>query len=265
MLRKLMMALGLLLAPALMLNAAPASASDGPFPALMNSIFGSHQAQPRHAPRNHYRQAAPLPRHHGRGYRSPLPHPHANYRHHHGQRHHYRQPQHHQRRAQTHRAPAHHARPMRNPDAFNPKYRPQVVRYSTKHKPGTIIIDSGNKFLYLVMADGKARRYGVGVGRPGFQWYGSHRISRKAKWPSWTPPASMRKRQPWLPAHMKGGPDNPMGARALYLGDTLYRIHGSNEPWSIGMEISSGCIRMRNEDVIDLYERVKVGAKVVVI
>lgn len=259
MLRRFLLALGLLVAPALMLSAAPASASDGPFPALMNSIFGHQHARPGHVPRNHYRQAAPLPRHHGHSYRSPLPHPHANYRYRYGQQHHYH------RRAHPQRAAAQHARPMHNPDAFNPKYRPQVVRYSTKHKPGTIVIDSRHKFLYLVMKDGKAKRYGVGVGRPGFQWYGSHRITRKAKWPSWTPPAAMRKRQPWLPAHMKGGPDNPMGARALYLGDTLYRIHGSNEPWSIGMEISSGCIRMRNEDVIDLYQRVKVGAKVVVI
>jgi lipoprotein-anchoring transpeptidase ErfK/SrfK len=259
MLRKFFLTLGVLLAPALFLGSgasfSPAAASDGPFPALMNSLFGSGHASPGHVPRNHYRQAAPLPGHHGQAYRSPLPHPHANHRYH-------AQPQH---RGHARQAAAPAARAVRNPRAFDPKFRPQVVRYSTKHRPGTIVVDSRNKFLYLVMKDGKAKRYGVGVGRPGFQWYGSHKITRKAKWPSWTPPAAMRKRQPWLPVHMKGGPENPMGARALYLGSTLYRIHGSNEPWSIGMEISSGCIRMRNEDVIDLYQRVKVGAKVVVI
>jgi lipoprotein-anchoring transpeptidase ErfK/SrfK len=115
-----------------------------------------------------------------------------------------------------------------------------------------------------VLGDGKAMRYGVGVGREGFQWSGVNRITRKAEWPGWTPPPAMRKRRPDLPLYMEGGPNNPLGARALYIGSTFYRIHGSNEPWTIGQAVSSGCIRMVNEDVIDLYDRVKVGTKVVV-
>ena len=140
----------------------------------------------------------------------------------------------------------------------------EIVNYSTKHKPGTIVIDSAERRLYYVMPDGKAMRYGVGVGRPGFDWAGTQTISRKQEWPTWTPPAQMLKRRPALPRFMPGGPDNPMGARALYLGSTLYRIHGSNEPETIGQAVSSGCIRMLNEDVIDLYERAKVGTRVVV-
>ena len=140
----------------------------------------------------------------------------------------------------------------------------EVVDYPTKHRPGTIVIDSTERRLYFVMSDGKAVRYGVGVGRPGFDWAGTQTISRKQEWPTWTPPAQMLKRRPDLPRFMPGGPDNPMGARALYLGSTLYRIHGSNEPETIGQAVSSGCIRMLNEDVIDLYERVKVGTRVVV-
>ncbi|WP_336813679.1 L,D-transpeptidase [Bosea sp. MMO-172] len=140
----------------------------------------------------------------------------------------------------------------------------EVVNYSTKHSPGTIVIDSAERRLYYVMPDGKAMRYGVGVGRPGFDWAGTQTISRKQEWPTWTPPAQMLKRRPDLPRFMPGGPDNPMGARALYLGSTLYRIHGSNEPETIGQAVSSGCIRMLNEDVIDLYERAKVGTRVVV-
>ena len=116
-----------------------------------------------------------------------------------------------------------------------------------------------------MQSDGTARRYGVGVGKPGFEWAGTHRVTRKAEWPDWRPPAAMRKRRPELPAFMAGGPENPLGARALYLGSTLYRIHGSNQPWTIGHAVSSGCIRMRNEDVMDLYERVRVGTKVHVI
>jgi lipoprotein-anchoring transpeptidase ErfK/SrfK len=139
-----------------------------------------------------------------------------------------------------------------------------MVEYQTKEKPGTIVIDTNNRFLYLVMKDGKARRYGVGVGKPGFEWAGVHKITRKAEWPDWTPPAEMRKRVPDLPAHMKGGPKNPLGARALYIGSTLYRLHGTSEPWTIGQAVSSGCIRLTNEDIIDLYDRVKVGALVVV-
>ena len=140
----------------------------------------------------------------------------------------------------------------------------EVVDYPTKHRPGTIVIDSTERRLYFVMSDGKAVRYGVGVGRPGFDWAGTQTISRKQEWPTWTPPAQMLKRRPDLPRFMPGGPENPMGARALYLGSTLYRIHGSNEPETIGQAVSSGCIRMLNEDVIDLYERVKVGTRVVV-
>lgn len=144
------------------------------------------------------------------------------------------------------------------------RIQPKVVSYKTNHKPGTIIVDHSERRLYLVMEGGKARKYGVGVGRPGFEWTGTNRISRKAKWPGWTPPASMRKRQPYLPAYMPGGPKNPLGARALYLGSTIYRIHGTNSPGSIGQAMSSGCIRMMNDDVKDLYNRVPVGAKVVV-
>jgi lipoprotein-anchoring transpeptidase ErfK/SrfK len=156
--------------------------------------------------------------------------------------------------------PAH--RPM---PAIDPKYLPAIVNYGGKEKPGTVIIDTEERFLYLVMEGGLAKRYGIGVGRPGFTWAGVHKVTAKKEWPGWTPPAEMLKRQPYLPRHMPGGPDNPLGARALYLGSTLYRIHGSNEPWTIGRAVSSGCIRMRNQDVMDLYDRVGVGAKVVVI
>jgi lipoprotein-anchoring transpeptidase ErfK/SrfK len=148
---------------------------------------------------------------------------------------------------------------------LDPKYEKQVVEYHGKESPGTIVIDTPNKFLFLVQGDGKALRYGVGVGRPGFTWSGVKTISAKKEWPAWTPPPEMLARRPDLPRHMEGGPQNPLGARAMYLGSSLYRIHGSNEPWTIGTNVSSGCIRMRNEDVIDLYGRVGVGAKVVVI
>lgn len=146
-----------------------------------------------------------------------------------------------------------------------PVYLRQVVSYPTGERSGTIVIDSGAHYLYFVLGDGRALRYGIGVARDGFEWSGTHRVSRKAEWPGWTPPAEMRKRQPGLPAHMEGGPNNPLGARALYLGSTLYRIHGTNEPWSIGQNVSSGCIRMTNEDVIDLYGRVQLNTKVVVL
>jgi len=149
--------------------------------------------------------------------------------------------------------------------AMDPRYLPQTVSYDGKHAPGTIVIDTPSKFLYLVQDGGKAVRYGIGVGRPGFTWAGVKSITRKAEWPDWVPPPEMLQRRPDLPRHMAGGPDNPLGARAMYLGSSLYRIHGSNEPWTIGTAVSSGCIRMRNEDVIDLYGRVKVGTKVVVI
>ena len=148
---------------------------------------------------------------------------------------------------------------------LDPKYEKQVVEYHGKESPGTIVIDTPNKFLFLVQGDGKALRYGVGVGRPGFTWSGVKTVSAKKEWPAWTPPPEMLARRPDLPRHMEGGPQNPLGARAMYLGSSLYRIHGSNEPWTIGTNVSSGCIRMRNEDVIDLYGRVGVGARVIVI
>lgn len=151
---------------------------------------------------------------------------------------------------------------------MDPKYLPRIVSYRTNEPAGTIVINTKTKFLYLVMGHGEARRYGVGVGKPGFGWTGTHRISRKAEWPGWTPPKEMIAREAakghYLPVHMEGGPNNPLGARALYLGSTLYRIHGTNAPWTIGHNVSSGCIRMRNEDVLDLYDRVHVGTKVVV-
>jgi len=148
---------------------------------------------------------------------------------------------------------------------FDPRFARQVVPYSGNEKPGTIIVNTPQRFLYLVQGDGTAIRYGIGVGRPGFSWAGVKTVTRKAEWPDWVPPKEMLARQPHLPRHMAGGPDNPLGARALYLGSSLYRIHGSNEPWTIGQAVSSGCIRMRNEDVVDLYDRVKVGTKVIVI
>jgi lipoprotein-anchoring transpeptidase ErfK/SrfK len=140
----------------------------------------------------------------------------------------------------------------------------EVVSFSGKYNPGTIVINTTERRLYYVMPDGKAMRYGVGVGRPGFDWAGAQTITRKTEWPTWTPPAQMLKRRPDLPRFMPGGPENPMGARAMYLGSTLYRIHGSNEPETIGQAVSSGCIRMLNEDVMDLYDRAKVGTRVVV-
>jgi lipoprotein-anchoring transpeptidase ErfK/SrfK len=148
--------------------------------------------------------------------------------------------------------------------SFDPRYNKQMVDYHGKEGAGTVVIDTPNKFLYLVQGDGKALRYGVGVGRPGFTWSGTKTISAKKEWPAWTPPPEMLARRPDLPRHMEGGAENPLGARAMYLGSSLYRIHGSNEPWTIGTNVSSGCIRMRNEDVIDLYGRVGVGTRVVV-
>ncbi len=148
---------------------------------------------------------------------------------------------------------------------LDPTYLPQVVDYDGPHRPGTIVIDTPRRFLFLVEGNGKARRYGIGVGRPGFEWAGVKSITRKAEWPDWRPPPEMLKRRPDLPRYMAGGPENPMGARGLYLGSSLYRIHGTNEPHTIGQAVSSGCIRMRNEDVTDLYERVRVGTKVIVI
>ncbi len=152
-----------------------------------------------------------------------------------------------------------------DPATVDPEYLKQEVDFPTNAEPGSIVIDTPKRFLFLVQGNGKALRYGIGVGRPGFTWAGSHTVSAKREWPDWHPPEEMLKRQPWLPTFMAGGPNNPLGARAIYLGSTLYRIYGSNEPWTIGTMVSSGCIRMRNEDVIDLYSRVKVGSKVTVI
>ncbi len=148
--------------------------------------------------------------------------------------------------------------------AMDPKFEKREVEYPTAEAAGTIVIDTPSKYLYLVEGNGRALRYGIGVGKPGFEWAGVKHVSMKREWPDWTPPAEMLQRRPDLPRHMEGGPENPLGARAMYLGSSLYRIHGSNEPWTIGTAVSSGCIRMRNEDVIDLYGRVKVGAKVIV-
>src|SRR5579863_4985089 len=141
----------------------------------------------------------------------------------------------------------------------------QVVGYRGDQPPGTIIIDTAHTFLYLTLGAGKALRYGIGVGRKGFTWSGVETISRKSEWPDWIPPAEMIARQPYLPRWVGGGPGNPLGARALYLGNTAYRIHGTNDPRSIGKRVSSGCIRLRNEDVVDLYDRVGIGTKVVVL
>ena len=148
---------------------------------------------------------------------------------------------------------------------LDPRFMRQVVPYSTEQAAGTIVVNTGEKFLYLVLGKGKALRYGIGTAKDGFEWSGTHKITRKAEWPGWTPPAEMKQRRPDLPDYMPGGIKNPLGARALYIGSTLYRIHGTNEPWTIGGDVSSGCIRMVNDDVIDLYERVKIGAKVIVL
>src|SRR4051794_2658089 len=147
---------------------------------------------------------------------------------------------------------------------LDPEYRKQAVYYRTSEAPGTIIIATAERHLYLVQGNGRALRYGIGVGREGFQWQGLLNISRKAEWPDWTPPPEMIARQPYLPRFMAGGPGNPLGARAMYLGSTVYRIHGTNRPDTIGTAVSSGCFRLVNADVADLYERVPVGTKVIV-
>jgi lipoprotein-anchoring transpeptidase ErfK/SrfK len=161
-------------------------------------------------------------------------------------------------------------REMMFPSLFSPGFGgagpiPRTtVNFEGNYAPGSIIIDTGQRRLYLVLGNGQALRYGIGVGRDGFRWAGTHRVTAKKEWPGWTPPPQMLARRPDLPRHMPGGIDNPLGARALYLGSTLYRIHGSNEPETIGQAVSSGCFRMVNDDVIDLYNRVKVGAMVYV-
>jgi len=145
-----------------------------------------------------------------------------------------------------------------------PKYQRQIVLYRSNEAPGTIVVHTAERFLYVVQSNGRALRYAIGVGREGFQWQGLLQISRKQEWPDWTPPSEMIERQPYLPRFMAGGPGNPMGARALYLGATVYRIHGTNQPHTIGSAVSSGCFRLVNADVIDLYDRIPVGTKVVV-
>jgi lipoprotein-anchoring transpeptidase ErfK/SrfK len=158
------------------------------------------------------------------------------------------------------------AAPSEDEDAqLNPRFKRQIVDYRTAEAPGTIVIDTPNTYLYLVMGNGKAMRYGIGVGRQGFTWSGVKQVARKAEWPDWYPPAEMLKRQPYLPRMTMGGPGNPLGARAMYLGSSEYRIHGTNAPSTIGKQVSSGCIRLTNDDVTDLYNRVQVGAKVVVL
>lgn len=154
------------------------------------------------------------------------------------------------------------------PDAadeeLSPELQRQMVSYRTNEAPGTIIVQSSERFLYVVQPNGRAIRYGIGVGRDGFRWQGLLRITRKQEWPDWTPPPEMIERQPYLPRFMAGGPGNPLGARALYLGATVYRIHGTNQPRTIGTAVSSGCFRLVNADVIDLYDRIQVGTKVIV-
>jgi lipoprotein-anchoring transpeptidase ErfK/SrfK len=147
---------------------------------------------------------------------------------------------------------------------LDPEYQKQMVYYRSTEAPGTIIISTAERHLYLIQGSGRALRYGIGVGRDGYRWSGVHRVTAKKQWPGWTPPSQMRARRPDLPRYMEGGIQNPLGARALYLGSTLYRIHGSNEPETIGQAVSSGCFRMTNDDVTDLYERVPVGATVIV-
>lgn len=156
-------------------------------------------------------------------------------------------------------------RPSTGARGVDRKFDRRVVRYTSSDPAGTVIIDTGARFLYLIQGNGTALRYGIGVGKEGFQWSGSEKVSRKAEWPSWRPPEEMLARRPDLPRIMDGGGENPMGARAIYLGNTLYRVHGTNEPDTIGQAVSSGCIRMRNEDVIDLYDRVRIGSTVRVI
>jgi lipoprotein-anchoring transpeptidase ErfK/SrfK len=146
-----------------------------------------------------------------------------------------------------------------------PNLRRQIVNYPSNESAGTVVIDTPHTYLYYVLGGGKAIRYGIGVGREGFTWSGTQAIARKAEWPDWTPPAEMIARQPYLPRFMAGGPSNPLGARAMYLGDTIYRIHGTNAPLTIGTRVSSGCIRLVNADVMDLYSRVNIGTKVVVL
>jgi lipoprotein-anchoring transpeptidase ErfK/SrfK len=157
------------------------------------------------------------------------------------------------------------AQPPKDEGELQAHLRRQVVDYRTTEAAGTVIVDTPNTYLYYVIGGGKAIRYGIGVGREGFTWSGVQTVARKAEWPDWIPPSEMLARQPYLPRFMAGGPGNPLGARAMYLGNTIYRIHGTNQPSTIGGQVSSGCIRMVNDDVIDLFNRVNVGTKVVVL
>lgn len=168
---------------------------------------------------------------------------------------------------QPYQAPTYQTAPSEDQDAVETpaRFRRQTVSYATREAPGTIIIDTPNTYLYYVLGNGQAIRYGIGVGRDGFTWSGTQSVTRKAEWPDWTPPPEMIQRQPYLPRHMAGGPGNPLGARAMYLGGTVYRIHGTNAPDTIGKHVSSGCIRLTNDDVSDLYSRVNVGTKVIVL
>ena len=155
---------------------------------------------------------------------------------------------------------------LQRPDLpMDPQFLPQEVRYGGREAPGTIVVDTPSHFLYLVEAGRPARRYGIGVGRPGFTWSGEHKVTAKKEWPDWIPPEEMLQRQPSLPRFMPGGPANPLGARALYLGSTLYRIHGSNEPWTIGTTSRPAASACATTDIVDLYERVRVGARVIVL
>jgi lipoprotein-anchoring transpeptidase ErfK/SrfK len=154
--------------------------------------------------------------------------------------------------------------PSATEEQLPPEFQKTVVLYRTNEAPGTIIVSTSERYLYVVQGNGRALRYGIGVGRDGFQWQGLVKITRKQEWPDWTPPPEMIERQPYLPRFMAGGPGNPMGARALYLGATVYRIHGTNQPQTIGTAVSSGCFRLVNADVIDLYERIPVGTKVII-
>jgi lipoprotein-anchoring transpeptidase ErfK/SrfK len=155
--------------------------------------------------------------------------------------------------------------PNQDEEQLDPKWEKTVVFYRTTEAPGTIIVNTHERFLYIVQGGGRALRYGIGVGRDGFQWQGLVRITKKQEWPDWTPPPEMIQRQPYLPRWMAGGPGNPLGARALYLGNTVYRIHGTNMPQTIGTKVSSGCFRLTNPDVSDLYDRVPVGTKVIIL
>ena len=155
--------------------------------------------------------------------------------------------------------------PSEDEEQLDPRWQKTVVFYRTSEASGTVIINTNERFLYIIQPGGRALRYGIGVGRDGFQWQGLLKITRKQEWPDWTPPEEMIQRQPYLPRWMAGGPGNPLGARALYLGQTVYRIHGTNMPQTIGTKVSSGCFRLTNPDVADLYDRVPIGTKVIIL